>query len=291
MKTQSSQFGQLQHRGTMSYGMIVALVAMLLTGAATRVRAAEFTAGTPTNPVQSQDTLVLKKQLCPNCPPVTIRTFIPPGITAAAKASLISAQATSQGVPNTLSGNDVKFIGYEQISYWSSSMETSSLQLGPQVDDYNGPYCASLGYDLNQGYFALTGLNGDGMPANYTAGFGLVDSVYGNINLSTSVDFSDLSAPTIVALLTAEYNALDAQLLAQAPGLAGDLVLNLNNDTIDFAFPSTELDGSVTSGNTDLGLTATGSLEATPEPSSLLLVGSGVVGLSGLLRKQFLTRS
>ena len=286
MKTQNSQFSQLQQHGTRSYTMFVAVLALLVTGLLASARAAEFTAGTPTNPVQSQDNLVLKQQGCPTCPPITVQTFIPPGITAADKASLISAEATKQGIKNFLSGNQVKFIGYEQISYWSSSMETTALQLGPRVDDYNGPYYASLGYEFGQGYSALTGLNGNGTTASYTAGFGLTDSVHGNINLTASVDFSSLPAPTIAALMTAEYNMLYSELLAQAPALAGDLVLNLNNDSIGFVFPSTELDGSVTSGNTDLALTATGSIQATPEPSSLLMLGSGILGVGGLLRKR-----
>ena len=271
--------------------VLVVAVAVLLFGMLANANASQFVAGTPTNPVQSLEQIVIKPQICPNCPSITLNVYIPPGITAADKAKLVATEADKQKIPNILSGNTVTFIGYQQISSVSTSMETTTLQVGPQVDDYHGPYYASLGYEYNQGFYSLTGLNGQGQPANYIAGLSFMDSVYGSVNLSANVNFASLRSPTIGELLTTEFNTMDAQLVIQAPGLASDLQLDLQDGAINFYFPNTTLDGSVTNGNTDLALTATSTIGATPEPSTLLIFGSGVLGMSGFLHKRLRRRT
>ena len=216
---------------------------------------------------------------------VTARVTITGPTSPAAKAAAIAAAFTAPavGVPAAdvvVSGASVNFLGYSTPKVVrSNTSETDTLAMGFVPTDPTGPYLASLGYQLDTGYAALSGIDSDGLEATYTAGFGFTDPVDGSVALSANVDFSQLASPKIATLLTSEFNLLDTQLIAQAPELAGDLTLNLADNTIDLAIPASALSGSVTIGSTDNALVTSGSLTAVPEPPTWAMMLLGLAGL------------
>ena len=198
--------------------------------------------------------------------PVTATVTIIGGPTsaAAAKAAAIVAAFTVPGkIPSkdvVRSGATVNFLGYSTPTVlFNGTFEKDTLAMGFGPTDPTGPYLASLGYQFGSGSTALSGIDSDGTEATYAAEFGFADPVGGSVALSADLVFSNLASPTIASLLTTEYTILDGQLSAQAPHLAGDLTLDLADNSIDLAIPASALNGSVTIGSTDIALVTSGS--------------------------------
>jgi hypothetical protein len=217
---------------------------------------------------------------------VAIPVVITPAIVAsidpaAAKQSAIVAAALAAGVPAKdvfTDGGDVKLLGYSKLGSVIGSGELSVLAYGGSFSDPTGPSVATLGYGFEPGDTALSGLDANGGAAIYTAGFSFTDAA-GTVSLNSSLTFSQLSTPTVDGLLTAEYNTFEAQLLAQAPSLAGILSLDLADASIQLDFPSTVLDGTVTTDVTDVSLVENQSIGASPEPSGVVLLPAGLMFL------------
>jgi hypothetical protein len=200
-----------------------------------------------------------------------------PGYTAAKVAKIVAA-ATAAGIPALdirVSGANITFIGYGKFKATMNDGE------GNNNVSMSGPTGGSIDYELQAGYSAFAGVDGDGNPATYTAGLAFSNSTYGSVSLSSSLNFASLTVPTVDGLLTQQYNNLEGQLTAVAPALAGILTLDLANSSIDVAFPSTVINGSLTFGTTDIALASSAEITAVPEPSSLVwLCGAFGFGLA-----------
>lgn len=123
---------------------------------------------------------------------------------------------------------------------------------------------------------AITGNDFNGAESVFSASFGF-DGLSANFNET----FSSLSTPTVDGLLLDMYS----QFMAELPlSLQNDLQLDLNNQTLLFAFPQGQQHYFVSFASTDETLMTGSGIESTPsvstpEPSSLLLFGTGLLGL------------
>jgi hypothetical protein len=262
---------------TCSPAISIALALAFLGG---RCPAGTITPGTPAK--SGVDTFSVQDQLTGTVYTITVVITGPPFPTPAQKAAAIGAGFVTAGIPAKdviVSGSTVKLLGFITLAGTSSAAEASALAYGLTTSDPTGPRIAILDYHLGSGSTSLSGVDASGAAATYNASLTFTDSVAGSVSLSSSLTFSQLAAPTVAALLQAEFNSLESQLLAQAPSLAGRLVLDLPNSSIDMLFPGTTTDGSVTNGTTDVSLISTESISGIPEPSGLLMFGLGVTGL------------
>jgi hypothetical protein len=202
---------------------------------------------------------------------------------AAKEAAIVDAAVHTPGISTSevfAVGPDVKLLGFLSLSSVIGSGEEGALFYGTNFSDPSGPALASLGYSFEPGFTAISGLDPSGDPATYTVGLSFTDSTAGLVSLSSTLDYSQLSSPTISGLLTAEFAALDAQLIAEAPSLAGIMSLDLADDSILFNFPSTVRFATVSTYSNDISLLETQSIgAAVPEPSALLLLPAALAFL------------
>jgi hypothetical protein len=248
------------------------LIASLLGSAAF---AGMITPGAPAAP--GTDTFTFTEQGTGKIIVVTV--VITPAIVAAALAAGVKP-ADVFAV-----GGDVKLLGYDSIAGVIGSKESSTLVYGATFSDPTGPALASLGYQFAPGSTTLGGLDPNGGEATYTAGFSFTDSIAGLVSLTSTLSFSQLSNPTLDGLLTAQFNAMQGQLSAYGPAFAGFLSLDLAKSSIDLRFPSTVLDGSVTTDSKDISIFETQSIASAPEPSGVVLVTAGLAGLGWWRRR------
>jgi hypothetical protein len=249
--------------------------------------AAEITVGAPA--LVGTDTYVIHDATSGN--DITIKVRITSAIITAtdpvaAKQSQIIQAALAAGVGTSdvfaSAPGKVKLIGYSRVSQNITSGEATVLAYGNSFSDLTGPSVAALDYEFQPGFTTLSGLDANGGTATYTAGFSFTDSVVGNVALSSTLSYAQLTTPSIAGLLTQEFNILDGELLTQAPGLAGILSLDLPNSSIDINFPTTVSDATVTNSAFDVALVETGNIGTVPEPPSWSIVVAGVA-LAGVM--------
>lgn len=134
-------------------------------------------------------------------------------------------------------------------------------------------------WELLPGFSSLSGVNPTGGSATYATAFTLTDSALGVISLASFLNASQLTSLSLNGFLQQQFNILDAQLVAQAPSLSGDLVLDLADRMIIFNPPATALDMSLTNGTTDIALESGVQIQPAPEPICLpvLLVSTLVL--------------
>ena len=138
---------------------------------------------------------------------------------------------------------------------------------------------AYMGFDTG-----LSGFDGTGSPSTFTATFG-----YTGFTDTASVSYNQLTNNTLDGLVTQLYTDLHGGL---PTSLQSNLHLDLPDDLITFSFPTghTGYFGGTISIDT-LAEPNGGLVPTTPEPSSLFLFGSGILGLSGFFRKRLLAPS
>ena len=158
--------------------------------------------------------------------------------------------------------------------------------------DLNFPFAGSTNFlDPAQGFFP--GGFGNGFGPNVVIGsdmeFGLGDDVilyafdFSNSTLHiTDTTFQPTGETGFVATFTDpafnSFRLIDNTLVGLTFSFSGDVL------TLNFTGFSSQLDGDV--GAADVSLFALGATAATPEPSSFVLLGTGLCGLATLLRRK-----
>jgi hypothetical protein len=105
---------------------------------------------------------------------------------------------------------------------------------------------------------SLTGVNQSDAAATYNFQIGSSDASYNSTFFaSCTISASSISTFTPAALLSAIYANLEGQLATQ---YQSDLTLNLTDDTLSFAFPSSIADPTISAYSTDAGLASDGGL-------------------------------
>jgi hypothetical protein len=215
--------------------------------------------------------------------PFTVPVFIPPGSSPTKKITLIVGALTNPTVGNippgnvTVSAGTITISGYTVSTAVLRTREASTVGLGPMFSDPMAPRFASAGYNFDTGFSALTGIDVSGNPAIYSAGFTLFDSVLGSISISSTLTPGELPSLTLPSLLQTEFDSLNTQILALAPGLAGDLTLDLAGNSIDFAFPNSVSSATVSLDNSDQAIVGILNITSVPEPPARALVMSAIV--------------
>lgn len=127
-----------------------------------------------------------------------------------------------------------------------------------------------------------SGMNPFGNPSFFSFGF------YSNngqtLDVATLTGVSGWTDSQILGALASQFNSLYSQ-----SGFTASF--NPTSDTLSF---NQQLDANQDTfymADTDTGINFNMTLSSTPEPSSLLLFGSAVIGLSGVLRKRLRERS
>ncbi len=126
----------------------------------------------------------------------------------------------------------------------------------------------------------LSGVDANGAASIFSASIG-----YDGLNDSATLSYNQLSSPTLDGLTTDMYNQLSMGLPS---ALRPDLVLDLPDDEILFNFPGGQTNDFVQNSSTDTGVGLSGGLAyVTPEPSTLFLLGAGlIVLLAGSVRSR-----
>jgi hypothetical protein len=160
------------------------------------------------------------------------------------------------------------------ISVSSDQTNEGLLSVNASWDDGYDPFLGLIGYEG-----PLSGVDSSGGLSTFSASFGFF-----GLTDSATVFYSAGLTPAGLA------SEMYSQLLAGLPSsLQPDL--SLSGDEIAFSFPLGQSAYFVQSTSTDTGVGLTGGTATAPEPSSLALLGSGFLGVGGLLRKRWLARS
>jgi hypothetical protein len=161
----------------------------------------------------------------------------------------------------------------------------------------------SIDISGNKDPWTLTSVTFNRLTANSFAGSGDFVTVYGDsTSIPTTLNVSSLtfSSASDVLFLTGTYDGKTFTFTIDGPvtidtdngtylSFYGTGVVSMTgyHDTaVNFNFSSNDTSGKFGATSSAFALTIDANGQATPEPGSLLLLGTGILGLAGLLRRK-----
>lgn len=201
---------------------------------------------------------------------VDIKIKVPANYTDKGKADLLEQELKKNLFTVKRNGAEVTIGGVQKVEKFQDATHEQDKIAG------KAPKKVTMDFHLSDGT-ALAGIDQNGSESKFYSSLG-----FDGILVDANLNFSDLSGNTIDALLTDTYNSL----LADLPiDYKSGLSLDLSSDVIAFLFPTGTSEGFVETFTSDVNTFSTSSLETVPEPTTMLLLCLGFVGLAGARRR------